>query len=113
MKNYCDEYHGYCSDLNRGSNKEDIARHNKAMAGLAGLFHEIEGLDDRSFLLDLLKDKDGEVRLQAAAHCLGLNEYVGAAKRALRKLGMSKNRVLAFNARSVLKVWKEQGCLRF
>ncbi len=107
-------YISYCENLNDCATKEEVKKHNAAMRELGRLFHRVEKENDKSFLLDLLKNDDGQTRSLVAAHCLGLGVYVSEAKKVLRVLSKDKsNPVLAFNAQATLDVWKKQGRLDF
>lgn len=114
MADHLARYLSLCSHLNDCTTKADVRRHNAAMKKLSRLYHQIEGEQDRSFLLTLLKNDDGRTRALAAAHCLGLGVYLPEAKKVLSALAEAKaDPVLAFEAKMTLDVWRQQGYLRF
>lgn len=111
---YINRYILYGSDLNDCTTKEDVKKHNAAMKKLSVLYHEVEQLSDKSFLLSLLSNDNIRLRSLVAAHCLGLNVYTSEAKKVLKAIARSKdNPVVAFNAQATLYVWKKQGYLKF
>lgn len=114
MIEYKTQYLLYCKDLNYCFTKKDVKRHNSAMKELGKLFQQLKSEIDRSFLLELLQNEDAQTRSLVAAHCLGLDIYVSEAKKVLSALAKNKtDPFLAFEARAVLDVWKEQGYLDF
>lgn len=114
MADHLARYLSLCSHLNDCTTKADVRRHNAAMKKLGRLYHQIEGEQDRSFLLALLENDDGRTRVLAAAHCLGLGVYLPEAKKVLSALAEAKaDPVLAFEAKTTLDVWRQQGYLRF
>lgn len=120
MKNYIERYQLYCAELDVNIDDEDygskerLRKHNNAMKKLSKLYYEIKELDDKSFLLELLQCSDSCVRINVAAHCLGLGIYVKEALAVLKKESRNKqNRLLAFNAKSCLEVYKDEGTLSF
>ncbi len=114
MVDFKAQYIFHCSALNNGYAKKDVKKHNVAMKELAQLFHQAKTEQDKSFYLELLHSESNQIRLIAAAHCLGLNEYIGEAKKVLRSIAKDNtNPELAFEARATLDAWKAQGYLRF
>ena len=120
MKNYSEKYKLYCADLDVDIDDEDygsrerLRKHNNAMYKLSKLYHEIESIEDKSFLFKLLQSDDSCVKINVAAHCLGLGVYVKDALAVLKKESKNKqNRLLAFNAKSCLEVYKKEGSLKF
>ncbi len=114
MMAYKEQYLRHCQELNNGYSRKDIKRHNIAMKELSKLFHEIKGEANKSILLELLEEGDDKTKSLVAAHCLGLNAYVKEAKRVLTQIAKNKeDRILAFDAKSTLEVWKQQGYLKF
>lgn len=62
----------------------------------------------------LLVQKDIVVRTYSAAHCLELGLLIQEAEKTLKKASKEKKSgILSFNAEMTLKVWKEQGYLKF
>ena len=114
MIDYKAGYILHCSSLRNGYTKRDVKKHNVAMKELAQLFHQAKKEQDKSFYLELLHSESTQVRLIAAAHCLGLSEYIGEAKKVLRAIAKDKtNPEFAFEAQATLDVWTEQGYLKF
>lgn len=114
MIKYKEDYIFHCSALNKGYTKKDVKAHNAAMKELAKIFYQVQKEQDKSFYLELLHDNSIQVRLMAAAHCLGLNEYIDEATKTLISIARDKTNVeLAFEAQATLDVWKQQGYLRF
>ena len=120
MKNYSERYKLYCADLDINIDDEDygsrerLRKHNNAMDKLSKLYHEIENVDDKSFLFEVLQSDDACVKINVASHCLGLGIYVKEALAVLKKESKSKqNKLLAFNAKSCLAVYKKEGSLNF
>lgn len=114
IKNYAEMYLQYCADLNDCAEKNDVRRNNAAMKQLGKLFHQIKAASDKSFLLELLKNKNDRTKALAAAHCLGLGVYINEAKEVLSGIANNKdNPILAFEAQATLDVWQQQGYLKF
>lgn len=114
MVDYKAKYLLYCKDLNYCHTKEEVKKHNSAMKKLGKLFQQLKGETEREFLLELLHNEDNQTRVLVAAHCLGLEVYVSEAKKVLSVLAKSKtDPYLAFEAQSILDVWKRQGYLKF
>ena len=114
MENYLELYIYQCSLLNKGYTKSDVKAHNSAMKELAKIFHHFKGEPDKSLFLELLHNESNQVRLMAASHCLGLNEYIDEAKKTLNQIAKDKrNAELAFEAQATLDIWKKQGYLKF
>lgn len=114
MINYLELYITHCSALNKGYTKRDVKAHNIAMKELAKIFYQVQREKDKSFYLELLHNKSSQVRLIAAAHCLGLNEYIAEAKKTLISIAKDTSNVeLAFEAQATFDVWKKQGYLKF
>lgn len=114
MINYIAEYVSLCAALHNGYGKTSVKKHNVAMKELEKLFHHAKHEQDKSFYLELLQNESSQVQLIAAAHCLGLNEYIREAKKVLRTIAKDKtNPELAFEAQATFDVWKEQGYLQF
>lgn len=112
--NYKEKYLLYSADLNDCTTKENVKRHNAAMKQLSKLYHQLENEKDKSFLLELLQNKNDRTKLLVAAHCLGLGVYISEAKKVLSILAKNKsNSILAFEAQATLDVWKQQGFLKF
>ncbi len=62
----------------------------------------------------LLVDKSDNVKIWAAAHCLGLGVFQREAEGTLKNISKKREiEILRFNAEMTLKVWKKQGYLRF
>lgn len=61
----------HCANLSDCTTKEDVKRHNAAMNQLGKLFYHIQGEQDKSFLLELLSNKNDRTKALVAAHCLG------------------------------------------
>lgn len=111
---YVNRYRELCSELNTGTNKEDIKKHNLAMKKLGNLFHQLKQQEDKSFALGLLCDEDISVSSIIAAHCLGWGVYKNEAKKVLKKISRTKNNpLIAFDAEMTLKVYQMQGYLDF
>ena len=114
MKNYLELYIYQCSLLNQGYTKSDVKAHNIAIKELAKIFYHFKEEQDKSLFLELLRNESNQVRLMAAAHCLGLNEYIDEAQKTLKQIAKDKcNSELAFEAQATLNVWKQQGYLKF
>ena len=114
MNNYLELYIYQCSLLNKGYTKSDIKAHNVAMKELAKIFYHFKEEQDKSLFLELLQNESNQVRLMAAAHCLGLNAYIDEAKKTLVQIAKDRrNAELAFEAQATLDVWKQQGYLKF
>ena len=114
MVNYFEKYKELCAELTDATNKDEVKQHNKAMKKLAKLFCEVEKQEDKSFLLELIKDENPRTSTLVAAHCLGLGVYVKEAKSVLKKNSKIKdNPTVAFNAEMTLDVYKSQGYLKF
>ena len=114
MKDYLEIYIYQCSLLNKGYTKSDVKAHNVAMKELAKIFYHFKKEQDKSVFLELLRNESAQVRLMAAAHCLGLNEYIEEAKKALTQIAKDRhNAELAFEAQATLDIWKQQGYLTF
>ncbi len=114
MNRYKEKYILYGAELNDCTSKEEVRKHNAAMKKLSALYYEVSLTEDKSFLLELLKYPNDRIRTLVAAHCLGMNIYMAEAQKALKEIMHNKrNPVIAFNARSTLKVWKKQGSLTF
>ena len=114
VDDYKTQYLSYCANLNDCTTKAEAKRHNTSMKQLCKLFYQVEREQDRSFLLELLKNDDGRTRALVAAHCLGLGVFISEAKRVLKDLARDKtNPILAFEAQATLDVWKKQGYLKF
>ncbi len=104
----------YCSQLNNCTSRKEVKRHNSAMKKLGELYKIVVEEPNKSFLLELLQNNNDRVRVIAAAHCLGLNEYVEEAQEALSDVAInSNNQFISFEAKSTLDVWKQQGYLKF
>lgn len=65
--------------------------------------------------LPLLFDNENAVtRTKAAAHCLALKIHIDRAEKILEDAANDdKNGIFGFNAQMTLKVWKQQGYLKF
>ena len=114
MKDYKTKYLQYCEDLNNCLTKKDVRKHNAAMKKLGKLFHLLKQETEREFLLELLLNDNKQTRALVASHCLGLGIYTSEAKKVLMLLSKDKDDpYLAFEAKSTLEVWKEQGYLEF
>ena len=114
MINYKEQYLLHCENLNSGTTKEDIKKHNNAMRQLAKLYHKIEKENNKTFLLELLQNSNERTQALVAAHCLGLGIYIPESKKVLTIIAKNKrNQPLAFEAQSTLNVWKQQGYLKF
>lgn len=114
MDNYLELYIHQCSLLNKGYTKNDVKAHNVAMKELAKIYYHFKREQDRSLFLKLLHNESNQVRLMAAAHCLGLNEYIDEAQKTLNQIAKNKcDAELAFEAQATLDVWKQQGHLDF
>ncbi|MBE5934266.1 MAG: hypothetical protein E7262_00555 [Lachnospiraceae bacterium] len=114
MIEYILEYRKFCSQLNEGTSKNDIKRHNLAMKKLSELYYKIEPQEDKSFVLELLNEKNIRIGLLVASHCLGWGIYIKEAKNVLKKISKSsENQEIAFDAKMTLEVYKEQGYLKF
>lgn len=113
-KDYKNQFLKLCLNLKQGSTKKDIIVHNRSMKGLSKIFYKVQKIEDKSFYLELLHEDSIQVRLIAAAHCLGLNIYVEDAIKTLSNIANNKiNNELAFDAQATLDVWKQQGYLTF
>ena len=65
-------------------------------------------------LNELLADESISVRSWAAAHALGLRIRISEAEDTLEKVAAQPEiGILGFNAKMALKVWKEQGYIKF
>ena len=114
MVKYQELYITLCLELNKGYKKSDVKAHNIAMKELAKIFYQAKKEQDKSFFLELLRNDSVQVRLIASAHCLGLNIYIGEAKKVLTSIAKDRSNVkLAFEAQATLDVWKQQGYLKF
>lgn len=114
MENYKEQYILHCADLHNGFSKTDVEKHNDAMKQLSKLFYKVKNEADRSFLLELMQHNNVRIRMTAASHCLALNEYVKEAKKVLKAISKNeKDSLLSFEAKSTLKVCKENGGLKF
>ena len=114
MTDYKELYLLHCANLNDCSTKEDVKRHNVAMKQLGKLFSQIQGEQDKSFLLELLLNENDRTKALVAAHCLGYGVYVSEAKKVMSSLAKSKaTPILAFEAQATLDVWEQQGYLKF
>lgn len=112
MIDYILEYRKFCSQLNEGTSKKDIKRHNLAMKRLSELYYEIEVQEDKTFVLELLYEKNIKISFLVATHCLGWGVYIKEAKNVLKKISKSKeNPEIAFDAKMTLEIYKEQGFL--
>lgn len=113
VKDYKSLYHLYCKELIFSTTKEkDVRRHNVAMKKLGEIYRELKASskEEHTFLLELLNEDDFQIKLTVAAHCLGLGVYVSRAKKTLRKIAHNKeNSHVAFEAKSILEVWKKEG----
>ena len=106
---YANDYIRYGSELNDCTNKEDVKRHNKAMNKLSKLYRVVKELDEKGFLLDLLRHENPRVRRIVAAHCLGMNCYINEALRTLNEIiKANTNRHDVFTAQSIIEVWEKQ-----
>lgn len=84
------------------------------MKQLRILYYQVEEIEDKSFLLELLSDECERTKVLVAAHCLGLNVYTSEAKKVLSSIAKNKaNSIVAFEAQATLDVWKQQGYLKF
>ena len=114
MTNSKELYLLHCANLNDCTTKKDVKLHNAAMKQLGKLFYQIEGEQDKSFLLELLTTGNDHTKALVAAHCLGFGVYVSEAKKVLSSLAKSTaNPIVAFEAQATLDVWKQQGFLKF
>lgn len=114
MEKYLELYIHQCSLLNKGYTKSKVKAHNIAMKELAKIFYHFKEEEDRALFLELLHNESNQVRLMAAAHCLGLNVYIDEAQKTLNQIAKDKHNVeLAFEAQVTLDVWKQQGYLKF
>lgn len=112
--NYIERYRALCAELRDCTDEAEVIKHNRAMKKLSALFREIGSVEDKCFMLELLKDADPRTRLLAASHCLGLNVYVPQASAVLKRLSKDKRRpIAAFEAAATLKTWKKNGGLDF
>lgn len=104
------EYYELCRELNDGTTKEDIRRHNLAMKKLTKLYKKLANVEDKSFVHMLLDNQDVQVSFIVATHCLGWGIYQKEAKKVLNRLArMKDNTELAFDAKMTLEIYKEQG----
>lgn len=114
MKKYFEKYKELCADLTDATSSEEAKQHNKAMQKLAKLFYELEEVEDKSFLLELLKEENPRTTTLVAAHCLGLGVYKKEAKNILKRNSKLKdNPSASLNAEMTLEVYKSQGYLKF
>ena len=115
IEKYKKRYLELCSLLDEYS-KSGVKRHNKAMKELTKLYYEIG--NDQALAVELyseLMDCDDErVRSIAASHSLGMNINLDKAQKTLVDISQKSNKSIArFNAEMTLKVWKQQGYLKF
>ena len=114
MNNYFEKYEELCEELTDATNKEEVKQHNRAMKKLAKLFYEVEKLEDKSFLKELLKHENPRTSTLVASHCLGLGVYIKEAKNTLKRNSRIKNYpTVAFNAEVTLEIYNSQGYLEF
>lgn len=89
---------------------------NKQYARLKKLFDKFK---QSKFLIDevltpLLSSEDVRVRTWAASHSLGLKINIEDAENVLKKASCMKDiGILRFTAEMTLKVWRDQGYLKF
>lgn len=108
------KYEELCEQLTDATNKEEVKQHNRAMKKLAELFYEVEKLEDKSFLKELLTHENPRTRTLVASHCLGLGVYIKEAKNTLKRNSKIKNNpTVAFNAKMTLDIYIKQGYLKF
>lgn len=95
------------------SGKYKIA--NKQYAIIKRIYDEHGGNPEfRKRLKELLETGQPSTILWAAAHLLGLNSDIVEAQAALENLSKRDDiRMISFSSQMTLKVWKEQGYLKF
>lgn len=94
--------------------KGDYKANNIAMKKLQSLFKKLEtDLNTAELILsDLLLHPDISVQIGAAVFCLSLRIRTNEAERILGSASSNcANKLLAFNARMTLEIWKKQGYL--
>lgn len=103
-----ERYRKLCSKLYNGTSRLDVQRHNRAMDKLDALDKEIESLDDKSFMIELVTDCDPRVRLSSSVQCLIMNIYVDEALKELESLHKScDNPSIRCSAYFSARLWKE------
>lgn len=86
---------------------------NKQYKILKNIYEQIEKkIVSKNLLIDLLKHDNLSVRSWAAAHMLGMNYETTKAEEELIKI-TSMPGMIGFSAEMTLKVWKQQGYLKF
>jgi len=101
--------------VEEASSQGDFRRNNKAMKSLQKIFKNFEkDVESASVILsDLLKHENNCVRAGAAAFCLSLKIHLKEAEQALKDVAKkSDSKIVSFNAKSTLEIWKDQGYLK-
>jgi hypothetical protein len=88
---------------------------NKQYGILKKFFKQIEqNKIDKNLLIELLKHENICVRSWAAAHLLGIKFETVKAEEELKSIASMPNAgMVGFSAEMTLKVWKQQGNLKF
>ena len=88
---------------------------NKQFKVLKNIYEQIEQhIVEKELLLDLVKHDNIGVRSWAAAHMLGIRYEISKAEQELESIAsMPDAGMTGFSAEMTLKVWKQQGSLRF
>jgi hypothetical protein len=111
-----EKYNKFAIQHREGIYEGNYRKTNKAYSELTKLYKAF--LKDKKIaetaLPILLKNSDIRIRTFAAAHSLGLNIYITEATKILQEVSSMKEiGILSFNAEMTLKVWQEQGYLKF
>lgn len=90
MNSYSCKFRDLClqTHLNETSSAA-IRKHNRAMKKILALENEIESLEDKSFMLELLDDSDPRVKAISASFCVRKSLYVSKAFEVLDTINKS------------------------
>ncbi|WAM32025.1 HEAT repeat domain-containing protein [Caldicellulosiruptor naganoensis] len=116
VKKLIEEYRNAAILQKEASSDGDYRTANKQYSRLTKIYKILEKDKDlrEKVLRELLKDENIYVSSWAAAHCLGLNIYVDEAVKLLEEIAKRKDiGILRLDAEMTLKVWREEGQLKF
>ena len=114
-KKILEKYRNYSELYSKGVEAGKSIVANRNAKKLSKIYYTFKSDEDirRECMPLLLEDSNLEVRLWAAAHCLGLDEYITDALKIINELIKSNNKSLSIEAEMVLSEYKEKGTLTF